>query len=246
MYPDGYCTDYAYDLCDRLVTVTGRDGGITTYQYDANGNVTRCDRSNSTYTTYTYNARNELISLENRRANSSNTLLSSYVYEYDQNGYITKETEQVDSYTYVRTYTYDAVGQLTGYIETTNGQQTAKYEYSYDAAGNRTGMVYFDASNTRYWTDYVYDDNNELVTETYNYRKNKNKIKLTKDKEQDIRNALTNAIGEDPVEDYKWYLSENQFQKSYSTENGGQINGHKIDEKVYNYGGNVFFNYEYE
>lgn len=206
MYPDGYCTDYEYDLCDRLIKVTGRDGDITTYTYDANGNVTRCDRSNSTYTTYTYNARNELVLLENRRANKNNALLSSYAYEYDKNGYITKETEKVDSYTYVRTYTYDAVGQLVGYVETTNGKQNAKYEYSYDAAGNRTGMVYYDASNIKYWTDYVYDVNNELVTETYNYNKNKNKVVSTVTAyTYDIDgNLTTKNVGGSEVWQYLW------------------------------------------
>ena len=174
MYPDGYCTNYEYDLCDRLVKVTGRDSGVTTYEYDANGNVLLCDRSNGTYTTYTYNARNEQILLENRR--DSGDLLSSYAYEYDRNGFITKETEKVDSYTYVREYTYDAVGQLVSYTETTNGKTTATYSYTYDKAGNRVGMVYYDASNTKYWTNYVYNENNELISETYNYDKNKKKV----------------------------------------------------------------------
>ena len=52
MYPDGYCTNYEYDLCDRLVKVVGRASCITTYEYDENDNVIHCDRSNDTYTTH--------------------------------------------------------------------------------------------------------------------------------------------------------------------------------------------------
>ncbi len=174
-YPDGDCTSYEYDLNDRLVKVTGRDNGVTTYTYDANGNVTSCTRSNNTKTNYTYNARGDLVLLENVRTNKDNTLLSSYAYEYDNKGYIVKETEKVDSYTYVRDYIYDASGQLIAYTENCSGS-VVKYSYTYDGAGNRTGMVYYDASNTKYWTDYVYDANNELVSETYNYNKNKNKV----------------------------------------------------------------------
>ena len=175
-YPDGDCTSYEYDLNDRLVKVTGRDNGVTTYTYDANGNVTSCTRSNNTKTNYTYNARGDLVLLENIRTNKDNALLSSYAYEYDANGYIVKETEKVDSYTYVRDYTYDAAGQLIGYTEDCNGS-VVKYSYTYDGAGNRTGMVYYDSSNTKYWTDYVYNENNELVSETTNEYGLFNKVK---------------------------------------------------------------------
>ena len=56
-------TLYGYDLMNRLVSVTDKDGEITTYTYDANGNRSALTYPNGNKTIYTYDTCNRLTSL---------------------------------------------------------------------------------------------------------------------------------------------------------------------------------------
>jgi RHS repeat-associated protein len=168
-----------------------------------------------------YNPRGELVLLENRRSNKNNALLSSYAYEYDANGMIIKETEKVDSYTYIRNFIYDDAGQLIAFTEK-NGGKTESYSYTYDNAGNRVGMTYVDAQNTRYWTDYIYNDNNELIKSTENYEQNKNKIISEKtDYVYDADgNLISKKVGDHPNKGQWEYFYTAESRLRAVTENG--------------------------
>src|SRR5262249_51218430 len=136
---NGFQVNYFYDAAGRLSSL--RDGAnalIVAYQYDAAGNLMRKDLGNGTYTTYSYEVASQLLSLVNFAPN--NSVNSRFDYTYDILGRTTSMTT-LDG---LWSYTYDATGQLTHAIFTSNNPAVTPNQdllYAYDAAGNRTSTV---------------------------------------------------------------------------------------------------------
>ncbi len=146
--PDSGNMSYAYDEANRLISLTNPAGQTTNFTYDSRGRLIRKDLHNGTYATYQYDRANRLLSLVNRK--SSDEIISSYSYEYDDVGNRTKMTEADGGIT---TYTYDALNQLTRVVYPDASVQ----EYSYDPVGNRLTLT--DTTGT---TNYSYDDGDRL------------------------------------------------------------------------------------
>ncbi len=96
-------TAYVYDGAGRLVSET-KDGVAITYEYDAYNNRTKMTNA-GVVTTYTYDSNNRLMT---ETVNGE-----TVIYEYDDNGNMLTAGE--------KTYTYNARGQQTGYIESATG-----------------------------------------------------------------------------------------------------------------------------
>ena len=83
----------------------------------------------------------------------------TYVYEYDGNGNITKETYTVwgaTAPTKITEYEYDKLGQLK--LVTINGSD--RYAYYYDASGNISNISYVDEAGGEHYPWYKYENAN--------------------------------------------------------------------------------------
>ncbi len=91
VYPDGTRVSYEYDLNDNIVKVTDREGKVTEYAHDALNRVTGTIRPNGTRTEVTYDAEDHVTKLVNT-CEDCGTVISSYEYAYNAQGYIVSET----------------------------------------------------------------------------------------------------------------------------------------------------------
>ncbi len=148
---------YAYDILDRLISVT--EGGVTTtYTYDANGNRAS-QTTGEVSVAYTYNDANLVTSLTNTLTNATGEAVvpSAFAYTYYADGNQHTKTETMLSGDPVTTtYVYDGLGRLTA---ETRGEDSIAY--TYDASGNRISTTAGGVITT-----YAYDANNRLLSET--------------------------------------------------------------------------------
>ena len=189
IYPDGSTVSYTYDELDRLTSVTDVKGQKTSYSYNPAGDLTEVDRGDGTESFLTYDKGHRLTEL--RHMDKQDKLISSYGYEYDDGGYIAKETIKQDGETLVHTYTYDTLGQVENMtVSDASGKELSKLSYTYDLAGNKlTSTETVDGKESQ--TRFTYDDHNRLTklegpdgTITYTYDKNGNRIASEKNSEK--------------------------------------------------------------
>ena len=189
IYPDGSTVSYTYDELDRLTSVTDVKGQQTTYSYNPAGDLTEVNRGDGTKSFLTYDKAHRLTEL--RHMDKQDKLISSYGYEYDDGGYIAKETIKQDGETLVHTYTYDTLGQVENMtVSDASGKELSKLSYTYDLAGNKlTSNETVDGKESQ--TRFTYDDHNRLTklegpdgTITYTYDKNGNRIASEKNSEK--------------------------------------------------------------
>src|SRR6185295_16612674 len=111
-------TRFAYDLDNRLTSVTDPLGGVTTYVIDALGNRTKITDANGTITENTFDAGGRLV--------------TNWVKSADHGGVIA-------------TNTYDAFGNVTrtrrGFADGTDTRQTT---YTYDKRDRQTAITEYD------------------------------------------------------------------------------------------------------
>ena len=91
VYPDGTQVSYEYDLNDNIVKVNDRAGKVTEYTHDALNRVTGTIRANGTKTEVTYDEEDHVTKLVNT-CEDCGTVISSYEYTYNAQGYIVSET----------------------------------------------------------------------------------------------------------------------------------------------------------
>ncbi len=154
--PDGTLygsTSYEYDLLDRPVKVTDKNGAETRYEYDAAGNRTEMTYPNGAKTQYTYDSVNRLT-CEKVLDTNGNTV-AQYTYTLGANG----ERLKVEETGRTVEYTYDETGRLTGEKETKDGQVTETL-YEYDKNSNRTKKTVNGVK-----TVYSYNSQNQLTSE---------------------------------------------------------------------------------
>jgi len=141
---DGIAETKRFDALGRL---TGLVNGLGSFAYAYHGATDRISMMtfpNGQTTHYTYDQApgpGRLIRITNLKHSGSN--LSSFGYEYDPNGRISRWSAQADAQSpRVFGFQYDAVGQLLGATLGGPGRQergeVGIYEYGYDLSGNRT------------------------------------------------------------------------------------------------------------
>ena len=150
-------TTYTYDQMNRLSTVLENGAQAASYTYDKNGNRATMTNGNGTTVTYAYNAANLVTSLQNKKGLST---LSNYVYQYYLDGNQAQKNDHTGRST---SYAYDAQRRLTQEAESGAADAVTK-AYRFDEAGNRLSMTVTGAES--YTTNYTYDRNNRLLTET--------------------------------------------------------------------------------
>ena len=147
--PDGGQTTYTYDANNRLSTMTNALG-TTTMTYDSVGRLTRQDNANGTYSTYFTNNAHRLEQINHY--NSSNALISSYDYAFDNQG---NRLSRMDHNSVTDTYFYDGGNRLDS-VSYGNGNTAS---FTYDAAGNRSTCTENGMTQS-----YAYDASNHLVS----------------------------------------------------------------------------------
>ena len=175
-YPDGSCVVYDYDELDRLVRITDRDSKETTYEYDANGNVVKVNRPNDTYTEIAYDDMGNVVSVKNMRKTrilfrEKTEEISSFAYTYDTSGMIKSELAKQGDKLVERNFAYDGRGQIATVAErisTTCGVTWDVYstQYTYDNAGNKIKEETLRGPVVMNYTDYTYNDADQLTQRT--------------------------------------------------------------------------------
>ena len=171
----GYNITYNYDTSGSYVTQIVLSNGtaapvtVVEFLYYASGRVSRKTLGNRQYTTYKYQGVKNRLS-EMNTYTSYDILLSSYLYQYDNEGRIVAVTT-LDG---TLNYTYDGTGQLTGWTNS-NGETVL---FTYDSNGNRISEV-INGVNATYQTNamnqylqfnetdsFVFDQNGNLQKKT--------------------------------------------------------------------------------
>jgi RHS repeat-associated protein len=157
----------AYDLFDRLQSVTDRYNLTLAYTYDPIGNRTSLQDPDSNVTRYTYDALNRLTAVNIPTAGISN-------YDYFRDSRLKTVTYPNGA---VEATTYDAAArvQVLENRETPSSPPNAvpvvlsHFEYQYDPDGNRTQQLEIRANGAAggETTTYAYDAADRLSSATY-------------------------------------------------------------------------------
>ena len=165
---------YTYDRFDRLVSTTNRQADrpdvTLTQTYDDRGRIAAvavqigqtADFTNS----YTYDDYGRLVSLVQTGVAGGSAVADKRVdFGYNEFGQPANITRYADEggtqMVSTSTYSYDAVGRLTGLVHAGPTATQAEYEWLFDAAGRPTAfnnLLHTDESAT-----YSYDDTNQLT-----------------------------------------------------------------------------------
>ncbi|MEW6026870.1 MAG: RHS repeat-associated core domain-containing protein [Planctomycetota bacterium] len=151
-----YTSTFGYDTINNQTTITNYDGNafIATYNYDLTSWDNKTDESGYTYNIVLDDNRNVLT-----RTNARNISTS---YEYDPIGNLTCITDAL-GYTTLYQYGDSANPYLATAIIDALGVTTS---YTYDASGNMTRKIETVGTSVEQRTDYTYDLDGRLSTET--------------------------------------------------------------------------------
>ncbi|HEX6700013.1 MAG TPA: DNRLRE domain-containing protein [Gaiellaceae bacterium] len=142
-----YSTKYSYNADHTLKSTIDPLGDTSSQTYDANTNVDTETDEESNVLRYTFNQRDDLIQQEEPFDPSRPTRKLFTKYTYDGVGNLASEispravdTQGAGPYTtFVTTYGYDAVDQLTMITQPVDGStRQAWTHYGYDTNGNQT------------------------------------------------------------------------------------------------------------
>ena len=215
-YPDGRMVSYTYDAMNRMTSVTGLDGDVTRYAYDAAGRRIKTS-SGALTTSYRYDSVGNL--LEQATSGASEIAFS---YAYNKNGYITGEMRKENGTTTTSTYAYDALGQLTSFLQSTGyGEQ-----YTYDKAGNMTEKVLTGTDGIETALKMSYNKANQLTGMangkdkiTYKYDKNGSMVEKTLSSQS--YGKLTDSYAYNALDQLTSYTGYDGYQQQFTYDANG-------------------------
>ena len=197
------------------------DGDITRYAYDAAG--WRIETASGTLTTsYRYDSVGNL--LEQVTSGASEI---AFAYSYNKNGYITGEVRKENGTTTTSTYAYDALGQLTSFLQSTGyGEQ-----YTYDKAGNMAEKVitpaHADSEEAQTVTlKMSYNKGNQLTAmvngkDKIAYTYDKNGSMVTKVLTSQAYGKLTDAYAYNALDQLTEYAGYDGYQQEFTYDANG-------------------------
>lgn len=171
--PSGKITNYTYDVTNQLILTVDAQGNATTYQYDPAGRVTQISYTQAQQTQpeqiveYTYDQAGDIQQIVQK-----GDIYTRFVYERDGMGRIQKETityndSQVNAFTKILQYTYDANGR-TRTITYPDGS-----EQSYIYKNGQLNAVNLPNAKTVEWNNYAWSRPQQVkwsnVTESLKY-----------------------------------------------------------------------------
>ena len=223
-YPDGHAVRYTYDSMNRMTSVTGLDGEVTTYAYNAAGRRVETASRNLT-TEYRYDVVGSLV--EQSTTGSSDI---SFRYSYNMNGYITGEIRTENGSAVESLYTYDPLGELTGFAQSTGyGEQ-----YVYDKVGNMTAKTITGTDGQSVALKMTYNKGNQLVSMTngkdkltYGYDKNGSMVQKTLTSKQ--YGKLADAYAYNSLDQLVSYTGYDGYQQRFAYD----ANGMRLSKSEY-------------
>ncbi len=154
-------TAYTYDVLNRVIGVSDRNGVGARFEYDALSRLIR--KSAGAETTYGYDSASQLIHLQTLLGS---TLIDTFSYSYDLRGNRVNLTDRFG----LHSYAYDSLSRLIAAAHPSLSGLVPE-QFSYDSVGNRL--------SSHLSTSYGYDDANRLLEDdsfTYAYDANGNLI----------------------------------------------------------------------
>ena len=215
-YPDGRMVSYTYDAMNRMTSVTGLDGDVTRYTYDAAGR--RIETASGTLTTsYRYDSVGNLLTQATSGASEI-----AFSYSYNKNGYITGEVRTEGGKTTESTYAYDALGQLTSFLQSTGYEE----QYAYDKAGNMTEKVLTGTDGIETALKMSYNKGNQLTTmvngkDKIAYTYDKNGSMVTKVLTSQAYGKLTDAYAYNALDQLTEYVGYDGYQQQFTYDANG-------------------------
>jgi RHS repeat-associated protein len=160
----GATVDYAYDVINRLSTVTDNNlPGASTYSYDNVGNLTGEANPNGVTTTYTYDTLNRLTNDTIAKGGT----LASYAYTMGAAGNRIAVSELGGRSV---NYAYDGIYRLTSETIAGAAANNGTISYAYDAVGNRLTRTSTSAGVPASASTYDVDD--RLTSDAYDQNGN--------------------------------------------------------------------------
>ncbi|WP_242269558.1 RHS repeat-associated core domain-containing protein, partial [Bacillus cereus group sp. BfR-BA-01408] len=216
---------YDYNMLDQNIRVT--DGSQTyRFDYDDQGNVRTYTTGNGSGSTFNYDHANKIKDLV---VGTSNSILLSERYEYDQAGNRTKiKHEGAGGKVTEINFVYDPINQLLN-EELPNG--TTK-SYTYDGFGNRTSVKVVENGKETKSIAATFNDGNQLVkfgNESLTYDANGNRTSDGKYKytwnENDQIVAITKQGESNAFATYKYDENNRRIEKNVN----GQVTRYFYD-----------------
>ncbi len=205
---------YDYNTLDQNIRVTE---GTNTYRfdYDDQGNVRTYTAGNGSGSTFNYDYANKIKDLV---VGTSNSILLSERYEYDQAGNRTKiKHESAGGKVTETNFVYDPINQL---LNETLPNGTSK-SYTYDGFGNRTSVKVVENGKETKSVAATFNDGNQLVkfgNESLTYDTNGNRTSDGKYKytwnEADQLVAVTKQGESNPFATYKYDDEDRRIEKN--------------------------------
>jgi RHS repeat-associated protein len=189
----GYLTQFGYDKGDNLTSVTDAENHITQYQYTYRGQVKAITDALGKNTRIEFGAPNcptcgndQITALTDANSNRS-------TWSYDPVGRLAKETDPLN---HAIRYDYYASGLPWHKIDDATSQNIATY--SYDAMGHLTGVAYLDGTSETY--SYYPDSlmqtaGNQNISYTFEWFKN-GQLKKSTDSSNRTVEYTYNAAGQ--------------------------------------------------
>ena len=159
--PDNVVTKYSFDQLNRVSEVVNQSG-VTEYRYDRSSLKTQVNYPNGSSTQQSYDQAGRVLSIEN---NQGLAKISSFDYQYDQNGNRTQQIETNGGTAETITYQFDDNDRL---IEAAYANETTRYQY--DVAYNRVGEQTTENASSTITVDktYLYNNRNQITEATDN------------------------------------------------------------------------------
>ena len=189
---------------------------MTRYTHDAAGQ--RIETSSSTLTTvYGYDSVGNLLTQATSGASEI-----AFSYSYNKNGYITGEVRKENGTTTTSTYAYDALGQLTSFLQSTGyGEQ-----YTYDKAGNMTEKVLTGTDGIETALKMSYNKANQLTgmangKDKITYKYDKNGSMVEKALSSQSYGKLTDSYAYNALDQLTSYTGYDGYQQQFTYDANG-------------------------
>ncbi len=146
----------------------------------------------------------------------------AFSYSYNKNGYITGEVRTEGGKTTESTYAYDALGQLTSFLQSTGYEE----QYAYDKAGNMTEKVLTGTDGIETALKMSYNKGNQLTTmvngkDKIAYTYDKNGSMVTKVLTSQAYGKLTDAYAYNALDQLTEYVGYDGYKQEFTYDANG-------------------------
>jgi len=159
--PEGAVTEYEYDAADNVVKIKDALGNEVSFERDALGRITKCTNEVGDYTEYEYSPNGNILE-------EKDSAFNHRFFTYDSKGRLL--TEEDVNHNVIKSYTYDAIGQVTsmkdafggvtrftynakGQIRTVVDAEDHVTTYQYDACGHLVKVIDAEGNEYRFTVD---------------------------------------------------------------------------------------------